>query len=181
MKILTQFKKVAVWTAAFVLLLGAGGAANAQQITRFAVVDLDRVTTAFFVDSKAYRDYEDQKTRTQKDLEQKAADFNTLKQSMYDAQTRGDQAEYLRLRNEVVRQQEYLQFYERTVRAELESQRTQLNQSDAFWQQVNNEIRYIAESEGYTMVLDIKTQGIIWYSSSVDITQKLISNLRSKR
>jgi outer membrane protein len=154
---------------------------GAQQLTRFAVVDLEKVTMAFFRDSKAYRDYEDQKLRVQRDLEQKAKDFTALKQSLYDAQSRGNTEEALRLRNEILRQQEYLQEYERTVRMELEYQRTQLTQSDAFWQQVNNEIRYIAESEGYTMVLDIRTQGIIWYSPSVDITQKLIENLRSKR
>jgi outer membrane protein len=154
---------------------------EAQQLTRFALVDLDKVNTAFFKDSKAYRDYEDQKTKVQKDLEQKAKDFTNLKQSMYDAQSKGETDQALKLRNEILRQQEYLQDYEKTVRAELEYQRTRLNQSDSFWQQVNNEIRYIAETEGYTMVLDIKMQGIIWYSPSVDITQKLIENLRSKR
>jgi outer membrane protein len=168
--------------SAFCLFLAAFLArAGAQQLTRFAVVDLDKVTVAFFKESKAYRDYEDQKVRVQRDLEQKAKNFTALKQSQYDAQNRGNTEEALRLRNEVIRQQEYLQEYERTVRAELEYQRTQLTQTDAFWQQVNNEIRYIAESEGYTMVLDSKTQGIIWYSASVDITQKLIENLRSKR
>ncbi|MDR0707495.1 MAG: OmpH family outer membrane protein [Treponema sp.] len=169
------------WLASFLFFAALHTQAEAQQLTRFAVVDLEKVTTAFFRDSKAYRDYEAQKTKVQRDLEQRAKAFTTLKQSLYEAQNRGDAEEALRLRNEVLRQQEYLQEYERTVRAELEYQRTQLTQSDAFWQQVNNEIRYIAESEGYTMVLDIKMQGIIWYSASVDITQKLIENLRSKR
>ncbi|MDR2445981.1 MAG: OmpH family outer membrane protein [Treponema sp.] len=169
------------WLASFLLFAALLTQAEAQQLTRFAVVDLEKVTTAFFRDSKSYRDYEDQKTKVQRDLEQKAKAFTALKQSLYEAQNRGDTEEALRLRNEVLRQQEYLQEYERTVRAELEYQRTQLTQSNAFWQQVNNEIRYIAESEGYTMVLDIKMQGIIWYSASVDITQKLIENLRSKR
>ncbi|MDR2194449.1 MAG: OmpH family outer membrane protein [Treponema sp.] len=165
----------------FLFLAACSMQAGAQQLTRFAVIDLDKVTMAFFKDSKAYRDYEDQKVRVQRDLEQKAQNFTVLKQSLYEAQNRGNTEEALRLRNEVMRQQEYLQEYERTVRAELEYQRNQLTQSDAFWQQVNNEIRYIAESEGYTMVLDSKTQGIIWYSASVDITQKLIENMRSKR
>jgi len=48
-------------------------------------------------------------------------------------------------------------------------------------EQVYDEIRYIAESEGYSMVIDLKqNNGIIWYSNTVDITDKLIANLLTK-
>ncbi|WP_461248887.1 OmpH family outer membrane protein, partial [Treponema sp. R6D11] len=57
-----------------------------------------------------------------------------------------------------------------------------LMQSGSFMEQVYDEIRYIAESEGYTMVLDLKqNNSIIWFSSTVDITDKLISNLLTKK
>ena len=65
--------------------------------------------------------------------------------------------------------------------AELEDQRKKLTQSGAFLEQVYGEIRYIAESEGYSMVLDLKENtGILWYSPTVDITDKVIQNLLNK-
>jgi outer membrane protein len=46
---------------------------------------------------------------------------------------------------------------------------------------VMDEIRLIAESEGYSMVLNLKENtGIIWHSPTVDITEKVIQNLRSR-
>ena len=41
------------------LLLCAAGSLHAQQLTRFAVVDLPKVYAAFFRDSRAVRDFED--------------------------------------------------------------------------------------------------------------------------
>jgi outer membrane protein len=52
-------------------------------------------------------------------------------------------------------------------------------QSGSFLDQVYDEIRYIAESEGYSMVMN-KNNDIIWYSNTVDITDKLINNLLTK-
>jgi outer membrane protein len=63
----------------------------------------------------------------------------------------------------------------------LEDQKKKLSQSSGFLEQVYDEIRFIAESEGYSMVLNLKENtGILWYSPTVDITDKLIQNLRTK-
>jgi Outer membrane protein (OmpH-like). len=54
-------------------------------------------------------------------------------------------------------------------------------QSDSFIKQVYDEIRYIAESEGYTMVLNMKNNpNIIWFNPMIDITEKLIQNLKTR-
>ena len=64
---------------------------------------------------------------------------------------------------------------------ELESIKNRLSRSSSFQEQVYDEIRFIAESEGYSMVLNLKENtGILWYSPTVDITDKLISSLRDK-
>jgi outer membrane protein len=155
--------------------------AGAQQLTRFAAVDLEKVTLAFFKDSKAYRDFEEQSTLVQKEIDRLNAEIQGLRNSQAAAESRGDREQALRLGTEIYNKSEYLREYYRAKTAELEDQKNKLVQSDAFWKQINNEIRYIAESEGYTMVLNAKDDSILWYSASVDITDKLIQNLRSKR
>jgi outer membrane protein len=167
--------------AVFVLLLVIGTAAGAQQLTRFAVVDLPRVYTSFFRDSRAVREYEERSARVQAEVDRMNQEIQNLRSSYVDAEAQGDRERALRLESEMYRKSEFLREYYQAKTAELEDQRRRLAQSNSFLQQVMDEIRFIAESEGYSMVLNLKENtGIIWYSPTVDITEKVIQNLRSK-
>ncbi|GHU85076.1 outer membrane protein [Spirochaetia bacterium] len=154
---------------------------RAQQLTRFAVVDLTKVYMVFFPDSQAVRNWEAQSARVQAEIDKKTAEIQALKSSQLDAQAKGDEARALRLENEIYRKSEYLKDYFQVETAKLTDQKNKLAQSGSFLAQVQNEIRYLAESEGYSMVLNLKENtGILWYSPTVDITDKLIQNLKSK-
>jgi outer membrane protein len=162
-----------VWSLSFSLY--------AQQLTRFAVVDLPRVYTSFFRDSRAVREFEERSARTQAEIDRMTAEIQNLRNSQLDAEAQGDEAQALRLQNEVYRKSEFLREYYQVKTAELEDQKKKLSQSGSFLEQVYDEIRFIAESEGYSMVLNLKeSTGILWYSPTVDITDKLIQNLRTK-
>jgi outer membrane protein len=166
-----------------VFLLGALPA-RAQQLTRFAVVDLPRVYTAFFRDSRAVREFEERSTRVQNEIDRMTREIQELKSRQADAVLQGNQELSMRLENEIYRKSEFLKEYYKLKTAELEDQKKRLTQSGTFLEQVYDEIRYIAESEGYSMVLNLKeNNSILWYSPTVDITDKLIQNLldRAKR
>ncbi|MDR2730295.1 MAG: OmpH family outer membrane protein [Treponema sp.] len=154
---------------------------HAQQLTRFAVVDLPKVYTAFFRDSIAVRQFEERSARVQNEIDKITKEIQDLNSRRIEASLSGDQNEVLRLENLIYRRSEFLKDYYKTKTAELEDQKKKLMQSGSFLDQVYDEIRYIAESEGYTMVMNLKeTPGIIWYSSTIDITDKLIQNLHTK-
>jgi outer membrane protein len=154
---------------------------SAQQLTRFAVVDLPRVYAAFFRDSRAVREWEERSARVQNDIDRMTREIQELKSRQADAALRGEQNESVRLENEVYRKSEFLRDYYQVKTAELEEQKRRLSQSNTFLDQVNDEIRYIAESEGYSIVLNLKeNRGILWFSPTVDITEKLIQNLLAK-
>jgi outer membrane protein len=153
----------------------------AQQLTRFAVVDLPRVYTAFLRDSRAVRELEEQSRRVQTEIDRMTREILELKSRQADTVVAGNQNETLRLENEIYRKSEFLKEYHRTKTAELEDRKRRLAQSDSFLDQVNDEIRWIAEREGYSMVLNLKgNSGILWYSPTVDITDTLIHNLQNK-
>jgi outer membrane protein len=165
----------------FSLLSAACFSLQAQQLTRFALVDLPRVYTAFFRDSRAVREFEERSARIQSDIDRMTREIQDMKSRQADAALRGDQNESTRLENDIYRRSEFLKEYYRLKTAELEDQKNKLTQSSAFLDQVYDEIRYIAESEGYSMVLNLKeNKGILWYSPTVDITDKLIQNLLDK-
>jgi outer membrane protein len=156
-------------------------ALEAQQITKFAVVDISKVYTSFFRDSRPVRDWEARSARVQADIDKMNQEIVTLKSQLLDAQAQGDNTRALRLENDIFRKSEFLQEYYVTKMEELEKQKQNLSNSNTFMQQLNDEIRIIAESEGYSMVLSLKdSKGILWYSPTVDITEMIIENLLSK-
>jgi len=152
-----------------------------QQLTRFAVVDLPKVYSAFFRDSRAVREFEERSARVQTEIDRMTREIQDLKSKQADMVLKGDQTQALKLENEIYRKSDFLREYYTVKTAELEDQRKKLSQSGTFLEQVYGEIRYIAESEGYSMVLNLKENtGILWYSPTVDITDKLIQNLLEK-
>jgi len=165
----------------FLLCFGLGMATEAQQLTRFAVMDLPRVYMAFFSESRAVRDFEDQSARVQAEIDRMTREIETLRVNRATALAQGNNDQALRIEAEINRRSDYLREYYRTMTEELERIKNGLTQSDAFLAQVYDEIRYVAESEGYTMVLNMReNNGILWYSPAVDITDKIIQSLRNK-
>jgi outer membrane protein len=163
------------------VLLSLGGTLAAQQLTRFAVVDLPKVYVSFFRESRAVRDFEERSASVQNEIDKRTAEIQTLKTNQINAEFQGNQELALRLESEINRKSEYLKEYYKLKTAELESQKSRLTQSGSFLEQVYDEIRFIAESEGYSMVLNLKENtGILWYSPTVDITDKVIQNLMEK-
>jgi outer membrane protein len=154
---------------------------SAQQLTRFAVVDLPKVYSAFFRDSRAVREFEERSARVQTEIDRLTREIQELKSKQADAVLQGNQEQALRLDRDIYSKSEFLKEYYTVKTAELEDQKRKLSQSGTFLDQVYGEIRYIAESEGYSMVLNLKENtGILWHSPTVDITDKVIQNLLDK-
>ncbi|MCL2129990.1 MAG: OmpH family outer membrane protein [Treponema sp.] len=153
----------------------------AQQLTRFAVVDLPKVYVAFFRESRAVRDFEERSARVQSDIDRMTAEIQNLRINQVNAQAQGNMDQVMRLETEITRRSDFLKEYYSTKTQELETLKNRLSQSGSFLEQVYDEIRFIAESEGYSMVLNLKENtGILWYSPTVDITDKLIQSLMNK-
>lgn len=155
--------------------------AATQQLTRLAVVDLQRVFTTFYRDSKAVRDFEERSARVQSEIDRMTAEIQTLQRDKVEAEREKDGERLLRLESEIYKKTNFLQEYFRVKTAELEDQKKKLSQSSAFFQQVHNEIGLVAEKEGYSMVLNLReSTGILWYSHTVDITDLVIESLNTK-
>jgi len=169
--------------AVLILLLGVlcTGMIFSQQLTRIAVVDLPRVYTEFFRESQAVRDFEERSARVQSEVDRMQREIQELRSRYADAVMFNIQVEMLRLEAEINSRTENLRVFYQIRTAELARDRRDLMQSDMFINQVHDEIRYIAESEGFTHVFDFtNTPGMIWYSPTFDITDRLISSLRTR-
>ncbi|GHV83395.1 outer membrane protein [Spirochaetia bacterium] len=163
------------------LIIFAVSGIFAQQITRFAVIDMSKVYTTFFKDSKPVRDFEDQSARVQAEIDRMNKEIQDLKIKQVDAEMKGDTNLALKLENDIYRKSEYLKTYFTVKTQELQDKKKRLSQSSDFWDQINTELRLVAESEGYSMVINLnENKGILWFSPTVDITDKLIQSLQTK-
>jgi outer membrane protein len=165
----------------FIIIFCISCSLYGQQLTRFAVVDLPKVYTEFFKDSRPVRDFNERSARIQNEIDRRTKEITELRAKQSEAVLKGEQTEANRLESQIYRMSEALKDYFQTQTAILEDQRKNLMRSGSFLEQVYDEIRYIAESEGYSIVMNLgDTKGIIWYSATVDITETLLQNLRKK-
>jgi outer membrane protein len=152
-----------------------------EQLTRYAVVDLLRIMQSFYRDSKAMRDFDERQRTVQAELDKMQAEVKDLQQKKVEAQARNDSAAALDLGTQIQKKTDFIKEYYKVKTEELESQKSKLFESDAMAQEIYKVIRQVAEGEGYTMVMDYKRATelrlLIWYSPTMDITDKVIESL----
>lgn len=156
------------------------GTANlfAQQITRFAVVDTSRVYKSYYRDTAPVRNYEAKQAEFQTEINKRTQELQNLHDSKVECEQNGEEAKALKIEAEIIKKTEYLQEYTSAKNVELESLYHSLQSNDAFYKKLQNVLGKIAESNGYTMVLNLQEyNAILWYSPSVDITDEVIAAL----
>jgi len=101
-----------------------------------------------------------------------------LQQKKVDLEKSGNTTEALKLEAEIISKGDFLAEYSRVKQVELESLKQKLVESDSFYDTLYNIIEDVAESEGLTIILSLQqANAILWYSPSVDITDKVIERL----
>jgi len=160
----------------FVLMLSAP--AFSQQITKFGVVDTAKVYNNYFRSSKPVRDYEKKKTEFQEEVDKLTDELKKLQQKKLDYEDSGNDSAAMKVEAEITKKKDYLTEYTNAKNVELESMQKTLMNSDDFYKKLYNTLAKIAESGGYSMILSLQdANAILWYSSSVDITSQVISEL----
>ncbi|HAK68027.1 MAG TPA: hypothetical protein DEO40_06320 [Treponema sp.] len=159
-------------------LTGMTGSVFAQQITKFAVVDTSRVYQAFFRKSNAVRNYEKKREEFQAEIDKATQEIQTLYNRKLEYDKSGDSVNAQKLQTQIEQKTAYLTEYTKTKNAELQNMKQNLQNNDAFYKKLYAIIEDIAESGGYSMVLSLQqNNAILWYSSSVDITDDVIRTL----
>lgn len=149
-----------------------------QQITRFGVVDTAKVYQAYFRNSAPVRNYENKKAEFQREISKRTDEIQKLKQQKSDALASGNDSQASRLDSDIIRKTDALTEYTNAKNMELESMKNSLQNSDSFYRKLYSVIERVAENEGYSMILSLQqNNAILWYSSSVDVTDKVISEL----
>ena len=162
----------------FILFLLISIPAFSQQITKFGVVDTAKVYNAYFRNSAPIRNYEKKKADFQEEVNKLSDELKQLQQKKLDYESAGNETQILKIEAEITRKKDYLTEYTNAKNVELESLQKSLQNSDDFYKKLYNTLAKIAEGGGYSMILSLQdANAILWYSSSVDITNQVINEL----
>ena len=105
-------------------------------------------------------------------------EIQNLKNQKVDFQKNNNSAAVSRLDAEITRKTDTLTEYTNAKNVELESLKKNLQNSDSFYKKLYGVLERVAENEGYSMILSLQqANAVLWYSPSVDITEKVIAEL----
>lgn len=154
--------------------------AQQKQITKFAVVDTKKIYSMFKQNSTLIRDYENKKKKYQEEIEELSEEIIVLKKKKMQAQKAGNEAEVQNISEEIYEKTNFLTEFSKAKNDELMSIKASLS-NDGFYRSLYAVIKKVAVKEGYSMVLSLQDgDAILWYSPTVDITQEIIKELRTR-
>ena len=169
-----NIKKISVFFALFLI----SSATFAQQITKFGVVDTAKVYNAYFRNSAPVRNYEKKRSEFQAEINKQTEELQRLQSRKVEYEKAGNEIQAQKIQAEITKKTDFLTEYTNAKNVELNSMQKSLETSDAFYQKLYNTLSRIAEGGGYSMILSLQQENaILWYSSSVDITEQVISEL----
>jgi Skp family chaperone for outer membrane proteins len=177
-------KRIAALMGVVLALAARPISVSGQQITRIAVVDLSKVIAAFSKDSEAVKDFEKEKSQVQSDIDAMSAEIMRLMTQKADADKTGDKAASLKLRDDIDAKTKALTDFVSAKQVELDNQAKKLATTDAFSKDLYKQIQNVAETEGYSLVINLKSSdsvmnSVLWYSPTIDITADVIEALTS--
>jgi len=174
-------KKISKLLVCFGFVLCFAIPAFSQQITKFAVVDTAKVYNEYFRDTAPVRNYEKKRDEFQNEIDKRTEEIRQLQNKKLQYESDGNDAAVLKIEAEITKKKDYLTEYTNAKNVELESMQKSLKTSNDFYKKLYSTLEKIAESGGYSMILSLQESNVIlWYSSSVDITNQVISELGLK-
>lgn len=159
-----------------VLFLGAVFAWG-EQLTTVAIIDITRVYNSFYRDSAQVRELENLRQQYQAEINEERARLRQLEDQRLEAREEGDDERVEELDARILEQRQFLQDLAARRQRQLDAREENLV-SDEFLAQLQDAIEYVAQSEGYTIVMRRDAAGLQWWSSEVDISDLVLERLR---
>lgn len=162
----------------FILAVFVSSFGWSEQLSQIAVIDLSKIVSNYFKESQAWRELEEMTEEYEAEKEAILEEIEQLEARKIEAQNEGDDAEALEIDDEIFNKKEYLQEYSRIKYNQIQKKRNSLIESPTFLSEILNVIKYVAENEGYAVVMRSRDPDLMWWSSEVDITNLVLQRLR---
>jgi outer membrane protein len=172
--------RILVMAAAMVAM--AAQAAMGQQITRIAVLDVPKILQSVSPGDVLVQSFEQKKVQVQNEIDRMEREISRLTEQKSTADRLGDVANSSKFQAQINERTKAYWAYVLPKKAELDEEANRINDKNPLMLQVMRTIREIAETEGYSLVINLKasssvSSSILWFSPMIDITDKVIQVL----
>lgn len=152
-------------------------AVNAEQITKVAVIDYARILEAFYTDSLEARKIESMKKAFAEEVKKLQEEIQLLEEQKLEAETNGKSSELLDISDTILARKQYYQEFVRIRGNQIRQAAASLSSSNALAHEILREIQYVAESNGFSVVLKRSDPNLLWWSYETDITDMVLKRL----
>ncbi len=149
----------------------------AEKLTMIGVVDLTKIVSDYFKESTSWREIDELTKKVDETTNEKMDEIRELQGQKITAENNNNDNLVLRLDDDILKKQQYLQEYHKIMSDRIASKKENLLTSSGFSKEIIETIQFIAENEGFSIVLRKKDPNILYYNYEVDITEKVIERL----
>lgn len=151
---------------------------SAEQLSKIGVVNFSQIVEDYFAESSAWREIDSMREKYDEGRDDILDDINELKMEKLEADNNDDEIESLKLDDQIYSKQEYLKEFHSVWQNRINSKIQGVYQSSTFTAEILDAITYIAESEGYSMIMRTQDADILWYNHEIDVTDMVLERLR---
>jgi outer membrane protein len=160
-----------------IIIIILSGFLFAEKLTMIGVVDLTKIVSDYFKESTAWREIDELTNKVDATTTEKMNEIRDLQEQKINAENNNNDTLLLRLDDDILKKQQYLQEYHKIMSDRISSKKDNLLTSSGFSKEIIETIQFIAENEGFSIVLRKKDPNILYYNYEVDITDKVIERL----
>ena len=151
---------------------------SAEQLSKIGIVNFSRIVDDYFAESSAWREVDSMREKYNEGKDEILDEINELKMEKLQAENDNDDIKALRLDDQIYNRQEYLKEFHSIWQTRINNKIQGIYQSSTFTAEILDAITYVAESEGYSMIMRTQDPDILWYNHEIDVTDIVLERLR---
>ena len=151
---------------------------SAEQLSKIGIVNFSRIVDDYFAESSAWREVDSMREKYNEGKDEILDEINELKMQKLQAENDNDDIKALRLDDQIYNRQEYLKEFHSIWQTRINNKIQGIYQSSTFTAEILDAITYVAESEGYSMIMRTQDPDILWYNHEIDVTDIVLERLR---
>ena len=173
-------KRAGIAALLLLFMIISGSPLFADQITKVGILDIEKVYSIYFRESKAVKELQQLRADVLREINRIDEEILLLESQKLDAESRNQGEAALRLDREIFEKKQYRDDYRRIKMDQIRKRSENLYKSDEFLDEPLEAIEFVSESEGFSLVLNSSgqfSQFFFFYTKEVDITELVIQEL----
>ena len=161
----------------FVILL-ISFTAGAEQLSKIGMVNFSKIIEDYFAESSAWREIDAMRKQYEEGKDAILEEIDQMRLLKVTAQNNGDDRQVLQLEERIYQKQVYLKEYHNIWQSRINAKVETVSTSSSFTAEIYQAVKFVAESNGYAVIMRTRDPDVLWYNQEVDITNLVLERLR---